>query len=325
MEKQKGVILLSLPPFRLFPEFRGQLEAAGKGREALVSTDPAEIEPYLGRIEIGMGDIPFGLLPRMPGLKWLQLWSAGADFLQKFPGAKQLPFQLTVATGIHGRQLAEHLFAMLLCRNRCLSDALAARERHEWLFVDDRKLSVCAGKTMLILGYGVIGGTIAAAARGFGIEVIGLRRNPAKGGGTEGVRVEDAARLLELLPAADYVLNLLPLTPGTKHCFGAAEFSAMKSDALYINMGRGATTDEAAMIEALKSKRIAGALLDVAEKEPLGKDSPLWEMDNVLVTGHYAGCHPDYSRMAMRVALENLDRYNRGEPLNNLVDKIRGY
>jgi phosphoglycerate dehydrogenase-like enzyme len=272
-----------------------------------------------------MGDVPFGLLPRMPALKWLQLWSAGADFLQKFPEAKQLPFQLTTATGIHGWQLAEHLFAMLLCRNRRLSDAFAAQKRHEWLFVDDQKLSACTGKTMLILGYGVIGRTIAGAALGFGIKVIGLRRNPAKGGGMEGVQLEDAARLLELLPEADYVLNILPLTPDTKRCFGAAEFNAMKSSALYINMGRGATTDDAAMIEALKSKRIAGALLDVAEQEPLDKDSPLWDLDNVLITGHYAGCHPDYTRMAMRVALENLDRYNRGEALNNLVDKNRGY
>jgi phosphoglycerate dehydrogenase-like enzyme len=321
----KSVILLSLLPGRILPEFREQLEAAGKGREVLVSRDAAEIEPYLDRIEIGLGDLPFGLLPRMPKLKWLQLWSAGADFLQKFPEAKGLPFQLTTATGIHGRQLAEHLFAMLLGWNRRLPDALAAQKRHDWLFVNDQKLSVCAGKTMLILGYGVIGGTIAAAALGFGIKVIGLRRNPAKSGGTEGVRIENAARLLELLPGADYVVNILPSTPDTKHCFGAAEFGRMKNSALYINIGRGATTDEAAMTEALKSKRIAGALLDVVEKEPLDRDSPLWDLDNVLITGHYAGCHPEYSRMAMGVALENLERYNRGEALKNLVDKNKGY
>ncbi|MDR1319557.1 MAG: D-2-hydroxyacid dehydrogenase [Treponema sp.] len=325
METQKSVILLSMQPFRLLPEFGEQLEAAGKGREVLISRDAAGIEPYLDRIEIGLGDVPYGLLPRMPKLKWLQLWSAGADFLQKFPEAKQLPFQLTTATGIHGRQLAEHLFAMLLGWNRRLPDALAAQKQHVWFFADDQKLSVCAGKTMLILGYGVIGGTIAGAALGLGIKVTGLRRNPARGGGTEGVRIENAARLLELLPGADYVVNLLPSTPDTRHCFGAAEFGRMKSSALYINLGRGATTDEAAMIEALKSKSIAGAMLDVVEKEPLDKDSPLWDLDNVIITGHYAGCHPDYSRMAMGIALENLDRYNRGEPLRNLVDKNKGY
>jgi phosphoglycerate dehydrogenase-like enzyme len=99
----------------------------------------------------------------------------------------------------------------------------------------------------------------------------------------------------------------------------------MKPAALYINIGRGATTDEAALIEVLRSNRIAGALLDVVEREPLPPDSPLWEMDNVILTGHYAGCHPDYSRMAMDVALDNLGRYNRGEALKNLVDKKRGY
>jgi phosphoglycerate dehydrogenase-like enzyme len=325
MENKKSVILLSLHSSRLFPEFKGQLEAAGKGREVLVSRDKAEIEPFLDRIEIGLGDVPFDLLGRMPNLKWLQLWSAGADFLLRFPEAIKLPFRLTISTGIHGQQLTEHLFALLLSWNRCLPPVFAAQKEHKWLIIKDRQLDYLLGKTMLILGYGAIGAVMAKAALGFGMKVIGLRRNPSKGGGMEGVRLEDSAKLHDFLPQADYVVNILPATPDTRHYIGAAEFSLMKNSALYINIGRGATNDEAALCEALSSKRIAGAMLDVMETEPLPADSPLWNLDNVLLTGHYAGCHPEYSRMAMAIALENLDHYNKGEALKNLVDKNKGY
>ena len=99
----------------------------------------------------------------------------------------------------------------------------------------------------------------------------------------------------------------------------------MKNSALYINIGRGATTDEAALIEALHAKHIAGAMLDVYETEPLPADSPLWQFNNVIITGHYAGCHPDYTRMAMNIALKNLEHYKKGEPLENLINKERGY
>jgi phosphoglycerate dehydrogenase-like enzyme len=278
------------------------------------------------RIEIGMGDVPFGLLPRMPNLKWLQLWSAGADFLQRYPEAKALPFQLTITTGMHARQLAEHLFAMLLGWNRCLPAVFAARRRREWLFISDEELTSLEGKTMLILGYGAIGEYIAEIAMSFGMKVIGLRRSPANSAAAkDGLRIEAAPRLGALLPEADHVVNILPFTADTRRCFGAAEFGLMKRSALYINIGRGATTDEAALIDALRAKQIAGALLDVFETEPLPPDSPLWELDNTIITGHYAGRHPKYSRMAMDIALENLGRYNRGEPLKNLVDKERGY
>jgi phosphoglycerate dehydrogenase-like enzyme len=291
----------------------------------MISKEPSEIEPFLERIEIGMGDIPFGLIPRMPNFKWLQLWSAGADFLQCFPDLKELPFQLTSASGIHGQQIAEHLFAMLLGRSRCLPAAMAAQHKRQWLYVEGDQLVALSGKTMLITGYGAIGGTIARIARAFGMEVIGLRRRPAQGAAADGVRLEDASRLRDFLPQADYVVNILPSTPDTRHYFGASEFALMKNSALYINMGRGATTDEAALIEALGARRIAGALLDVTETEPLPADSPLWAMDNVIITGHYAGCHPEYGRLAMEVCLDNLGRYNRGEPLKNLVDKNKGY
>jgi phosphoglycerate dehydrogenase-like enzyme len=321
---EKKIILLSLNPSRLMPEFRGQLEAAGNGREVLVSTEATEIENFLERIEIGMGDILPALVPRMPCLKWWQLWYAGGDFLQRFPALKELPFQLCNARGIHGRQIAEHVFAMLLGWNRRLREAAAAQQQRKWYFANDEQVSILDGKTMLILGYGSIGRIIARTALSFGMKVTGLRRDPA-GAEADGVQQEPAAKLRDFLPQADYVVNILPLTPGTLKFFGEAEFSLMKSGSLYINVGRGATTVETALIDALRKKRIAGALLDVTETEPLPEDSPLWDMDNVTITGHYAGCCPDYTRKAMEVALENLERYRRGEPLKNVMDKNKGY
>jgi phosphoglycerate dehydrogenase-like enzyme len=322
---EKKIILLSLYSFRLMPEFKQQLESAGNDREILVSIEPAEVEPFLERIEIGMGDIPFTLIPRMPCFRWWQLWSAGADVLQHFPALKELPFQMSTTSGIQGQQIAEHLFSMLLSWNRCIPQAIAAQKRREWFFIQDKQLSVLNGKTMLIIGYGAIGKTIARIAVSFGLKVIGLRRNPAVCEDVNGVLTAPVAELRNFLPLSDYIVNILPFTQETRHFFDTDQFKLMKNSALYINMGRGATTNETALINALREKRITGALLDVAELEPLPANSPLWDMDNVIITGHYAGCHPEYSRLAMSVALENLERYKHGESLKNLVDKNRGY
>jgi phosphoglycerate dehydrogenase-like enzyme len=234
--------------------------------------------------------------------------------------------------------MTEHIFALLLARNRLLRKAFAAQDRHEWRSLPQPELPVLSGKTMLILGYGMIGESTARAAQAFGMEVIGLRRSPPPEGApalpaalpaasrTEPrLVVAAAARLREFLPRADVVVNILPLTPDTRRLFGGAEFAAMKQDAVYINVGRGASTDEAALIEALKAGRIGGALLDVTEREPLAPDSPLWDMENVLITGHYGGLRQDYDRVALEITLDNLGRYVRGEPLQNPVDKNLGY
>jgi phosphoglycerate dehydrogenase-like enzyme len=328
-QHKKGLILVALPPDRISARDRERLHLTGEGREVRVTVDKAEVEPILDEIEIGMGDVPFSLIPRMPRLAWVQLWSAGADLLQKYPEVKALPFMLTSTSGIHGRQLTEHIFALLLAWTRGLHRALPAQRQHEWLRPAFGELPVLAGKAMLILGYGAIGESLAQAALAFGMEVTGVRRrvpgpgkNPAGG---LGVRVEPASRLGDLLPGADVVVNLLPLTPDTARCFGSREFAAMKAGGVYINAGRGGVTDEAALIEALRAKTIAAALLDVTGEEPLPPDSPLWDMENVLLTAHYGGIRADYDRLALDIALENLARYTKGEPLRNLVDKEQGY
>jgi phosphoglycerate dehydrogenase-like enzyme len=335
----RGKIVLALPPERIPPDAEEKIRRAGDGRDVRIVSNKAEIEPILDSVEIGFGDVPFSLISRMPRLRWIQLWSAGADRLQRYPEIKNLPFQLTSASGMHGPQISEHIFALLLARNRGLIKVLTLRERHEWRQIRAGELPVLSGKTMLILGYGAIGQAIARTALAFGMRVIGIRRRipaagPASGAarftGTAGpeepgITLGASPELPEYLPRADVVVNILPLTPDTRHFFGPEEFAAMKREALYVNVGRGATTDEAALIEALNAGRIAGALLDVAEQEPLPPDSPLWNMENVILTGHYAGLRADYDLLALDIALDNLGRYVRGEPLRNPVDKERGY
>lgn len=325
-KSDKGIIVLCLPPGRVSPQAVEKLRAGGAGREVFVSAEKKDVEPLVDRIEIGFGDVPFSLISRMPRLQWVQLWSAGADWLQQYPELKGLPFKLTTTSGMHRQTITEHIFGLLLSWNRRLPRAFAWQSRHEWRKVPMGEIAVLEGKTMLILGYGAIGAKTAQAALAFGMTVIGVRRKgPPVPREENGVKVVSSAKLRDQLPAADVVVNILPLTGETANSFGAAEFAAMKKTALYINIGRGATTDQGALLEALKTKAIAGALLDVTDPEPLPEDSPLWDMDNVILTGHYGGFHPNYDDIALNIALDNLGRYVRKEPLLNLVDKSAGY
>jgi phosphoglycerate dehydrogenase-like enzyme len=323
---EKGVIIVTLGPDHIPAGGLEKLKAVGGGRDVRLTKNKIEVEELLEEVEIGIGDVPFSLIPRMPRLAWVQLWSAGADWLQKYPDVKSLSFQLTSASGMHGAQIAEHLFGMLLGWNRRLPETFAAQKRHEWLKLS-KGLSVLGGKVMLILGYGSVGKSIAKAAHGFGMKVIGIRRHESADNGTDagGAEVAAVSQLLRYLPDADIVVNTLPFTQETRHSFGTEALAAMKKTALYCNMGRGRTTDETALIAALQNGDIAGAILDVTETEPLPADSPLWDMDNVMLSAHNAGFHPDYDKLALEIVLENLGRYVRGEPLKNLIDKNAGY
>jgi phosphoglycerate dehydrogenase-like enzyme len=302
------------------------LRKTGENLEVLVTQDKTEVAKVPERIEIAFGDIPFELIPKMPNFKWLQLWSAGADILQAMPELKTLPFRLTTTSGIHGQQIAEHTFALILTWARKMERVFRNQGGHVWTRPKMDEMSTLKGKAMLILGYGVIGEKVAQAAQAFGMKVTGLRRRAAEVSADRlGVTVIPAAQLYEALGQADYVVNILPHTADTEHSFGKKEIDALKPQAVYVNVGRGKTTCETPLVEALKTGRLAAALLDVTETEPLPGDSPLWDLENVLLTPHYAGFHEDYNALAMEIALENLGHYLRGEPLRNLVDKSTGY
>ncbi len=322
--KRIGKILLALAPDRVPTGAAERISAAAGGCEVLVRSGKAEIESSLGGVEIVAGDFPASLLAGALSVRWFQLWYAGADWLQKIPGARDLPVVVTSASGIHGEQMTEHLFGLLFAWNRKFPRAFAAQARHEWASFTHAEMATLAGKTMLILGYGAIGGRVAAAARVFGMDVVGVRRHP-QADGMGGVRVEAFSALPRLLADADVVVNILPYTAETRALIGKKEFALMKPTALFANIGRGMTVDEAALVDAVRNGSIAGAVLDVAAEEPLPEESPLWDLPNVIVTSHYSGFHPRYDELALGVFLDNLGRYVRGEELRNVVDKKLGY
>ena len=175
-----------------------------------------------------------------------------------------------------------------------------------------------------VIGVGAIGEQTAELSVALGIRVLGVRRNPEiKPPNISAMYGPD--QLLDVLPQADFVVLTVPLTQETRSMIGERELRAMKPTAYLVNIGRGETVDQDALIRALQQGEIAGAGLDVFTPEPLPRDSPLWEMENVIITGHYAGMTPEYDKRALEIFLENLARYHAGQTLINVVDKKLGY
>ena len=180
------------------------------------------------------------------------------------------------------------------------------------------------GTTALIVGAGSIGIETGRLLRAAGLRVRGIARTArAPDDVFESIAGPDALR--EELAAADHVVNVLPITPSTRRVFDEAAFAAMKASAVFVNIGRGSTVEEPALIEALRGGVIAGAALDVFEVEPLPADSPLWRMPNVLVSPHRAGDHEEWEADVVALFVENLRRFVAGEPLRNVVDVGLGY
>jgi phosphoglycerate dehydrogenase-like enzyme len=327
-----SIILLGYEPGALPDEQLNQVRQLAYDMEVLVTTARTEIEAALDEIEIAARDFPNDLIPKARNLRWLQQWGAGADWLLRHPEVADLDFTLTNASGVHSIQITEHIFALLLAFARQLHLAVRAQVRHEWrrpgrndsATFEGQAFFELAGKTMLLIGVGAIGGRTAEVAAALGMRVLGVRRDPSIGApGIEALYGPD--QLLDLLPEADFVVLTVPLTEETEGMIGARELRAMKPTSYIVNIGRGGTIQEEVLTRALQEGWIAGAGLDVFETEPLPVDSPLWDLANVIVTAHYAGMTPHYEERAMAIFLDNLRRYRAGKPLRNVVDKRLGY
>ena len=257
-------------------------------------------------------------------VRWVHSLSAGVEKVL-FPELIESPVPLTNAKGVFKRSLAEFAVLGMLYfykRVRRLVDNQRARR---W---DDFKVEWLPGKVMGVVGYGEIGRECALMAHALGVKIYAARRKP---GLSEGDPILDRAygadQLDEFLHQVDVLLLAAPLTPETQHMIGEAQFRAMKRSAIVINVGRGPVMDEAALVRALQEKTIAGAALDVFETEPLPESSPLWDMENVLISPHCTDRtgEPDWLDLAMQPFLENFQHFVKGEPLINLVDKRAGY
>ena len=297
-----------------------RIQAMAPGMHLLVTQDRAELQSVLHNVEILTGWFPHDLITEAPNLRWVQQWGAGANWLMKYPQAVEMDFLLTNASGLHAIPISEHILALILAFARGLHCAYGYQAKREWGKPGREEVFELAGKTMLLVGVGAIGARTAKLAAALGMRVIGIRRNPhLEAGGLEAVYGPE--RLLEHLPEADFVVLTVPLNYETQGMISKRELRVMKPGAYLVNIGRGATVDEGALVQALQGGWIAGAGLDVFENEPLPPDSPLWEMPNTILTAHYAGRTPHYSERALAIFLDNLERYTTGQPLFNLVDK----
>ena len=278
-------------------------------------------------------------LSRASRLQWVQMHAAGVDHVLDHPIMKS-DMLLTTASGIHATPIAEYVFASILAFNRRVPRMLYYQSRREWpqgrwnLFASPELRS----STLGIVGYGSIGREVGRIARCFGMRVVATKRSVSQMrdvgyavqglGDREGVLLDEVFppdRLSEMLGLCDYVVVAVPLTPETRKLIGEAELRAMKPSAYLVNISRGGTVDEGVLLRALQEGWIAGAGLDVFEEEPLSSDSPLYDLEHVILSPHVAGFTLCYDERASDLFAENLRRYLAGEPLLNLVDKAKGY
>jgi D-2-hydroxyacid dehydrogenase (NADP+) len=298
------------------------IQAVSPRVEIITGQQLREQPELIETIEIAFGGVGREQLPRAGRLRWIQASGAGVDGLLS-EEMRRHP-AIIISAHIHAFPITEQIFGLLLMLTRQFQRVVHQQAERRW---DSRpmveRLGLLRGGTMLILGPGTVGERTAQVARAFGMRVIGLRRQPGDLPCLDETLHEpdrDAA-----LRQADVIVDILPLTPATRHYLGAAQFALMKPTVLLINVGRGATIDTGALVAALRERRIAGAGLDVTDPEPLPADHPLWSMEDVIISPHYAGSQPGYDRRVAELFLDNLRRYVAGEPLLNVADKEAGY
>ncbi len=254
------------------------------------------------------------LLQRAPRLRYIQSIGAGTD---QFPRAalQARGIRLASARGVNAAAVAQHAMALILALARRLPEARDNQKKRFWRgMIGDlsAREDELGGKTILIVGLGAIGGRLAQLAKAFDMRVIGVRRDPGRGKG-EADRVLGMSGLKEALPEADFVALACPLTPETEGLMDQDAFAQMKKSAFFINIARGRCVDEGALVAALREGRIAGAGIDVTVEEPLPASSPLWTIENALITPHTAGETRRYEDNVLDILLDNLDRLRKGE------------
>ena len=292
----------------------GQFELHGVRRDQKI---PGELA---GRAEVLLGWQPApGLIAGMPRLRWIQGTTAGMDQWLADPGLRP-DILLTCARGSHRVQMPENILATLFFLTKPLMQCALEQRESRWT----RRVSEpLAGKTLGILGLGAIGQELARKAEALEIRVIGTKRSPAPLPHIAKVYAPEATD--EVLGASDFVLLLLPSTRETENFMNAARFRAMKKSAYLLNFARGALIVDADLIEAVRSKTIAGAVLDVFRKEPLPADHPFWTTSGITVLPHIGGGHPARDLGVAEVFVTNARRFLAGEPLATVVDRALGY
>lgn len=295
------------------------------------------LTPDIEVLYTGRGDFS---VARATGLRWVQMENAGIDHIHGTPlWHSGLPIHS--ANGAHIPHLPEYVITMLLAWAHRLPRLFELQSQALWFpvkNVDQLWPRPVFGRTLGIVGYGAIGREIARQAKTFNMRILATHRagsshqyrgySPAGFGDPEGTLPDTYFTLEELpqlLQQSDYVVLGVPLVEQTRNLIGAAELAQMQPHALLINIGRGGLIDQNALIEALQQKRIAGAVLDVTDPEPLPPDHPLWQQENLIITPHLSGHSPRHFDNVADLFAENLRRYRAGQPRYNLVRRELGY
>lgn len=267
--------------------------------------------------EIGFGNVPAAWLSGPLALRWLQLESVGFEY---YRGVATGSVQVTNLRGMFAEPTAETALAGLLALYRGIEELAGARIERRWIGLALReRMGLLAGRRALVCGLGSIGARIRALLDAFGCDTAGFARTAP----------DATLRTTEGLDAAlghfDIVVNALPSTPETAGLFDAARLARFARGAIFVNVGRGSAADEAALVAALESGALGGAVLDVFRQEPLPPDHPFWRTPRTIVTQHTGGGYDDELVDKTRIFLANLARFRAGEPLMNPVDLARGY
>ena len=307
---------------RLAPDYRALVEAAHRPELTIASAaDPAEAAAHAASYDLAFGEPALlrQVMPQLTALRWLQSTWAGVEPL--LDPALRRDYVLTNARGVFGAQMSEYVFAYLLAHERKIFEKQAAQEAGRW---DKTPPTRLRGKTLGLLGVGSIGAAIAATAKHFGMRVKGYTRASEESADVDeyfhGSLADCGATLGSDL---DYLVSVMPDTAATRHLIGAALLRALPPRAVFVNPGRGGVVDERALAAALQEGRLAGAVLDVFEQEPLPADHVFWRLPNVHITAHTAALSAPADLAPLFV--DNYRRLLRGEPLRYRVDFERGY
>ncbi len=277
---------------------------------------------------------------KVPRLRWIHFSMAGVDRVIKTPIVQNTDIWVTNSSGVITSQVAEYAVMMLLALGHHLPRVIADQQQKTWAENRWQKFTPLElrGSTVGILGYGSIGRQVARLLQPFGVKVLATKKDvmhPEQAryvendmGDPQGVyfhRLYPIQALHSLLKECDFVVLCLPLTPETQHIINMAALEAMKPGACLVNVGRGDLIDEDALAVALTEKKIAAAALDVFHQEPLPEDSPLWGLDNLIVSPHISGISASYQQKNVDLFIENLNAYLTGAALVNRVDVQKGY
>ncbi len=300
--------------------------AANPSLRPVFYQNPADALEKIPTAEAYIGGPDEALMNAGVKLRWVHIFSAGIENYRDLPGFADGRVSMTSLKIYQGPEIADHAFALLLHLTRNIGSYQKSQTEGNWAKSGKPVMPLIElrGRTMLVLGYGGIGTQVAERAKAFGMTVhaIDLNDIPLT------VTLDKTGKpdeLQAMLPAADVVVNCLPLTPATENMIGSDEFAKMKQGSYFINVSRGKIVSTAALVKTLQEGYLAGAGLDVVDPEPLPKDSPLWSMSNVIITPHVAGVSDARTGRQNALILENLARFAQGVPLKNLVDPVKGF